>query len=465
MSSRLKMALEELGLDMPEEKQLAEAGGHDELAELLSDEPAAAVEEIVEVSDEMGEVVDALEGLVAFIAQTSPETAKGILVATESMLAATGYDGLLTKNVISAESMGNPAALIQAWQKDLEVAQEGILGKAGNAIANFWTYTETVGKKQAARAEALLSQVNELGSAKPNTKMLSMSEAIASTHVNGTVSATALIGGYTNLLNVQEKMREDIVGALVKFNQAALHAAREAAGMGAHALWLVNLILRVCQYVFLFAASFFYAVGVGTLAVGQVNLAIMSFIGATYYNIKSVLTGLAANLVAYIYKTLGIEKDPKIEKMVNDFTKAMVAFVENVASHTSKNLPGGCELVSQSDKKNGALLAILETSKAPEGDAPVLTTDEMKKLLTLVIRGGNEFQHASTIDKKIYSIVEKNAEDAYFGKAFASRRVTEMTARKAADVYRKPAAGLSKLQHASTRGILAYVEASLKHYH
>jgi hypothetical protein len=464
MTSRLKMALEELGLDMPEEKQLAEAGGHDELAELLSDEPAAAVEEIVEVSDEMGEVVDALEGLVAFIAQTSPETAKGILVATESMLAATGYDGLLTKNVISAESMGNPAALIQAWQKDLEVAQEGILGKAGNAIANFWTYTETVGKKQADRAEALLSQVKELGSAKPNTKMLSMSEAIASTHVNGTVSATALIGGYTNLLNVQEKMREDIVGALVKFNQAALHAAREAAGMGAHALWLVNLILRVCQFVFYFAGSFLFGFGLG-IGITQPVLANMAFAGSIYYNIRSIITGLAANLIAYAYKTLGIEKDPKIEKMVNDFTKAMVAFVENVASHTSKNLPGGCELVSQSDKKNGALLALLETSKAPEGDAPVLTTDEMKKLLTLVIRGGNEFQHTSTIDQKIYSIVEKNTEDAYFGKAFASRRVTEMTARKAADVYRKPAAGLSKLQHASTRGILAYVEASLKHYH
>lgn len=464
MSSRLRMALEELEPAMPEEAQLAEAGGHDELVELLSDEPADAVEEIVEVSDEVGDVVEALEGLVAFIAKTSPETAKGILVATESMLAATGYDSMLTKHVISAESIGNPAALILAWQKDLEVAQEGILGKAGNAIANFWTYTETVGKKQAARAEALLTQVKELGAAKPNTKMLPMTEAIASTHVNGTVTATALIGGYTNLLNVQEKMRKDIVGALEKFNQAALHAAQGAAGMGAHALWLVNLILRVCQFVFYFAGSFFFGFGLGAMA-AQPLLATTAFLGSIYFNIRSIITGLAANLIAYTYKTLGIEKDPKIEKMVNDFANAMVTFVEDVASHTSKNLPGGCELVSQRDQKNGALLALLETSKSPEGDAPVLTPDEMKKLLTLVIRGGHEFEHASAIDQKIFSIVEKNTDDVYFGKAFASRRVTEMTARKAADVYRKPAAGLSKLQHASTRGILAYVEASLKHYH
>lgn len=227
MSSRLKMALEELGLEMPEESLLADEGGQgDVLDELVTEQSVGGVEVVGEAIDEVMSMEAATMTLLNHLIK-NPSSAGAIKVGFEAVLASHGYAAPKSVGLESAEMSvdlrTSMEAVVDHFAASIGTGFDAMFKSVGDAL----TRNDTFMKKATVISDEIAASVK---SSTGGNRTFRIHEAYA-LEINGKTDIATILTGYRNLVELQTTIHKTTSTVLGKYVDSMIKASKDCASI------------------------------------------------------------------------------------------------------------------------------------------------------------------------------------------------------------------------------------------
>lgn len=228
MSRRLKMALEELELAMPEESLLADEGGQgDVLDEIVTEQSITSPTEVVaEAIDEVMTMESATMVLLNHLVE-NPSSADAIKVGFEAMLASHGYAAPKSVGLESAELSVELRASMEAVVDHFAASVGTGFDAMFKSVGDAFTKNDTFMKKAAGIAEEI---ANDVKNTKGGKGTFHFSEAYA-LEINGKTDMASILTGYRNLVELQTTIHKTTSTVLNKYVNSMIKASKDCASI------------------------------------------------------------------------------------------------------------------------------------------------------------------------------------------------------------------------------------------
>ncbi len=227
MSSRLKMALEELGLDMPEEELLAREGDQgDVLDELVTEQSIGDVEVVGEAIDEVMTMESATMVLLNHLIE-NPSSAPTIKIGFEAMLASHGYAAPKNIGLESAELSSDLRASMEAVIDHFAASVGTGFDAMFKSVGDAFTRNDAFMKKAATISAELADSVKSSRGGKGTFRF---HEAYA-LEINGKTDMASILTGYRNLVELQSTIHKTTSTVLNKYVNSMIKASKDCASI------------------------------------------------------------------------------------------------------------------------------------------------------------------------------------------------------------------------------------------